>query len=122
MRLKSVLSFSLLIALCATSVRANTDDNDKKERTVKFEDLSPMDQAWLVEWNQIEQEMNVLIETLGGRFEHYVAEGNYTTDFYVYSNCPASRMDAHSTLRERSHEVGQDPMAADPFSAYAIPM
>ncbi len=113
MRLKSILSFGLLITLCVSSVRANTDEriwtfksgqklraaqqsynsesgdiilliNDTEERTVKFEDLSPIDQAWLVEWNQIEQEMNVLIETLGGRFEHYVAEGNYTTDFYVY--------------------------------------
>lgn len=67
--------------------------DDTEQRPVAFEDLSPIDQAWIVEWDQIEQEMNVLIDALGGRFEHYVAEGaEFTTDFYVYfpSNCTAT--------------------------------
>ena len=113
MRLKSILSFSLIITTCITSAWANTDErgwtfksgqklraaqlsydsetgaiilliNNKEERVIKFDDLSPIDQAWLVEWNQIEQEMDILIDTLGGHFEHYVAEGEFTTDFYVY--------------------------------------
>lgn len=113
MHLKSVLLFSLITTLCTTFVWANTDErvwtfksgqklraaqqsydsesgeiilliNDTEERMVKFEALSPIDQAWLVEWDQIEQEMDVLIDALGGRFEHYVAEGEFTTDFYVY--------------------------------------
>lgn len=58
------------------------DDTDL--HTVKFEDLSPIDKAWLIEWDQMEQEMDLLIDALGGRFEHYVAEGVFTTDFYVY--------------------------------------
>jgi predicted esterase len=58
--------------------------DDTEQRVVKFETLSPIDQAWLVEWDQIEQEMDILINHLGGRFEHYVAEGRFTTDFYVY--------------------------------------
>ncbi len=58
--------------------------NDTKECTIKFDDFSPIDRAWLIEWSQIEQEMNVLIDHLGGRFEHYVAEGAFTTDFFVY--------------------------------------
>ncbi len=113
MRLRQKILFSLIIALCAVSVWANTDErswtfksgqtlraaqqsydsktgeivllvDDKEERLIKFEDLSPIDQAWLVEWDQIEQEMDVLIDALGGRFEHYVAEGEFATDFYVY--------------------------------------
>ncbi len=113
MHLKLLLSLTLITTLCATAVMGNTDERvwtfksgeklraaqlsyddatgevvmlikDSEERTVKFDDLSPIDQAWLVEWSQIEQEMDVLIAALGGRFEHYVAEGEYTTDFYVY--------------------------------------
>jgi predicted esterase len=57
---------------------------DSEKSTIEFDELSPIDQAWLVEWSQIEQEMDVLIDALGGRFEHYVAEGEFTTDFYVY--------------------------------------
>lgn len=57
---------------------------DADIQTVKFSELSPIDQAWLIEWDQIEQEMNVLIAHLGGRFEHYVAEDTFTTDFYAY--------------------------------------
>ena len=58
---------------------------DTEQRPVSFDDLSPIDQAWIVEWDQIEQEMDVLIDALGGRFEHYAAEGDlFTTDFYVY--------------------------------------
>lgn len=113
MRLKSILSAGLPILFCITATWANTDErmwsfnsgeklraaqmsydsesgevilliNDEDQRTIKFNELSPIDQAWLVEWNQIEQEMDVLIDVLGGRFEHYVAEGEFTTDFYVY--------------------------------------
>lgn len=58
--------------------------DDADFRTVKFDDLSPIDKAWLIEWDQIEQEMDILINALGGRFEHYVAEGVFTTDLYVY--------------------------------------
>jgi hypothetical protein len=113
MSFKTILSFSLIMTLCVVSAWANTDErvwtfkssqtlraaqqsydsesgeivlliNDKEERLIKFEDLSPIDQAWLIEWNQIEQEMDILIDMLGGSFEHYVAEGEFTTDFYVY--------------------------------------
>ncbi len=113
MHLKSFLLLSLVMTLCATSIWGNTDErvwafksgqklraaqlsydsesgkiillvNDTEERVIKFNDLSPIDQAWLIEWNQIEQEMDVLIDVLGGRFEHYVAEKEFTTDFYVY--------------------------------------
>ncbi len=122
MHLKSIRTLSLAIILCVSSVWANTDErvwtfksgeklraaqlsydnesgeialliNDMEKRLVKFDDLSPIDRAWLVEWDQIEQEMDILIDTLGGRFEHYVAEGEYTTDFYVYypSTCKTNK-------------------------------
>lgn len=113
MRLKSIQPLILTLTLCITSVLANTDErvwtfksgqklraaqlsydsdsdevvfliNNTEKRSIQFGNLSPIDQAWLVEWNQIEQEMDVLIEYLGGQFEHYVAEGDFTTDFYVY--------------------------------------
>lgn len=113
MRLKTILSFSLIMILCITSVRANTDEriwtfksgeklraaqlsynresaeivlliNDEDVRTVQLDELSPIDQAWLIEWDQIEQEMDMLIGGLGGRFEHHVAEGEFSTDLYVY--------------------------------------
>tara|TARA_A100001015_G_C15009612_1_gene722348 strand:+ start:106 stop:1056 length:951 start_codon:yes stop_codon:yes gene_type:complete len=59
--------------------------DDKKEYKLQLDELSPIDQAWIVEWDQIEREMNVLIQTLGGKFEHYTAkEEKYSTDFYVY--------------------------------------
>lgn len=58
---------------------------DSKEKSIQFKDLSPIDQAWLIEWSQIEKEMDALIEHLGGRFEHYLVEGTeFTTDTYVY--------------------------------------
>lgn len=113
MRTKYILSLCLTIILCSSVVWANTDErvwtfksgqklraaqlsyntesgeivmvvNDKEMRSIKFSELSPIDQAWLVEWDQIDQEMDILLATLGGSFEHYVAEGEFTTDFYVY--------------------------------------
>lgn len=113
MRLKSILSLNLIISLCIISVFANTEERtwtlksgekiraaqlsydtesgevilligDKEQRSLQLNELSPIDQAWLVEWDQIEKEMDILIDVLGGRFEHYVAEGEFTTDFYVY--------------------------------------
>jgi len=59
--------------------------NNSEKRIVQFQDLSEENQRWLVEWLEVEKEMNLLMERLGGRFVHEVAEGEeYTTDFYVY--------------------------------------
>ncbi len=58
---------------------------NSEKRIVQFEDLSEENQRWLLEWLEVEKEMNLLMERLGGRFVHEVAEGEeYTTDFYVY--------------------------------------
>jgi surfactin synthase thioesterase subunit len=113
MRLRMILLLGIIMTLCVSSIWANTDErvwtfksgeklraaqlsynkesgdfilliNDEDARIFKFDDLSPIDQAWLVEWDQIEREMDVLIGSLGGRFEHYLAEGEFTTDIYVY--------------------------------------
>ncbi len=59
--------------------------HNSEKRIVQFEDLSEENQRWLLEWLEVEKEMNLLMERLGGRFVHEVAEGEaYTTDFYVY--------------------------------------
>lgn len=58
--------------------------NDSEKRIVRFEDLSEEDRIWLEEWLAVEKEMDLLVQRLGGRFVHEVAEGEYTTDFYVY--------------------------------------
>ncbi len=122
MKLQALLSIALISIFCARGVHANTDErtwtlrsgekiraaqlscdmetgevllliHDSEERIVRFDDLSPIDQAWLIEWSQIDQEMDVLIGAIGGRFEHYVAEGEFVTDFYAYlpSACETNR-------------------------------
>jgi poly(3-hydroxybutyrate) depolymerase len=58
--------------------------NADERRTVQFEDLSEEDRLWLKEWLAVEKEMDLLVQRLGGRFVHEVAEGVYTTDFYIY--------------------------------------
>jgi len=63
--------------------------NNNEKRTIQFNDLSPIDQAWLVEWSQVEQEMDAFIGALGGTFEHRVAKGDeFETDYFIYT--PAS--------------------------------
>lgn len=57
---------------------------DSEKRIIPILDLSEKDQQWLKGWAEIEKEMDLLVERLGGRFVHEVAEGKYTTDFYVY--------------------------------------
>lgn len=58
------------------------EDGEKREYRLK--DFSAVDQAWLTEWAQIAKELEVVLKTRTGTFEHYQAQGQYTTDFYVY--------------------------------------
>ncbi|MBN2684864.1 MAG: hypothetical protein JXR40_06255, partial [Pontiellaceae bacterium] len=114
MRLHIISLIALILAFFAQTVSANTDERewtfksgekiraaqlrydtetgevillieDSEEKSVQFEDLSPIDQAWLIEWDQIDKEMDALVKHLGGRFEHYLVEGEeFSTDTYLY--------------------------------------
>jgi len=58
--------------------------DDGKKREYKLKDFSEVDRAWLKEWAEIAEELEVIMKNSKGRFEHFQAQGRYTTDFYVY--------------------------------------
>jgi predicted esterase len=58
--------------------------DDIEERILSFDDFSPIDQAWLVEWDEFSLQLETKLNTMGGRFEHIATSGKYPTDLYVY--------------------------------------
>ena len=78
-------------ALRAELVRYDLEESSAHLRmpdgeSVSFsrEDFSVVDQAWLVEWAEFSSELDDALKNLAGSFQHYQAQGQYTTDFYVY--------------------------------------
>ncbi len=57
---------------------------DGKEFEMHEKLLSLTDQAWLREWTFIEDELKQKVEKLGGKTEHYVTQGKYPTDLFIY--------------------------------------
>lgn len=57
---------------------------DGKEFDMDEKKLSLIDQAWVKEWTFIEEELKKKLEKLGGKTEHYVTEGEYPTDLFIY--------------------------------------
>ena len=43
--------------------------DDIEERILLFDDFSPIDQAWLVEWDEFSLQLETKLNTMGGRFE-----------------------------------------------------
>lgn len=58
--------------------------DDADNRRFRFQDFSVIDQAWLVEWTEFEEQLNLQLEEMSGDFEHIVTTGAYPTDLYVY--------------------------------------
>jgi len=59
----------------------------KEDKTVlKFQrdDLSIADKAWILEWVEFKEEMEALVEKLGGKIERHVGTGGFTTEYSVY--------------------------------------
>lgn len=60
-------------------------DVNGNETSVAIDALSMIDQAWLKEWMEMNEELAAKAEELGGRFQRYEGKGEkYTTGFYVY--------------------------------------
>ena len=57
---------------------------DGGKREFKLADFSTVDRAWLTEWAQIADELELVMQNSKGAFEHYQSQGQYNTDFYVY--------------------------------------
>lgn len=60
-------------------------DVDGNETTVVIDTLTMIDQAWLKEWLEMNEELAERANKFGGRFVRYEGKGEkYTTGFYVY--------------------------------------
>lgn len=57
---------------------------DREDVTLNFDDFSPIDQAWLVEWDEFTLLLEDKLQQLGGTLEHKVTTGNYPTELYIY--------------------------------------
>ncbi|WP_269523005.1 hypothetical protein [Coraliomargarita parva] len=58
---------------------------------MKLADFSVLDQAWLVEWTRISDELMQMLDKMPGKFTAYQYAGELDThDFYVYEPSPAS--------------------------------
>jgi predicted esterase len=59
--------------------------NDTTDRDYTFADFGVIDQAWLAEWIELEDDLNALVRELGGKLEHLVTTGEQPTDLFVYT-------------------------------------
>lgn len=57
---------------------------DTESRTYRFDEFGVVDQAWLAEWLEIDEDMDAILKLLGGRLEHLTTVGTYPTDLFVY--------------------------------------
>jgi len=64
--------------------------NDVEDHQYTFEDFSMIDQAWLVEWIEFEEQLKLQLEEIGGDFEHLITSGSYPTELFVYYPSAAS--------------------------------
>lgn len=59
----------------------------KEDKTVlKFQrdDLSTVDKAWLLQWVEYKEEMEAIVQKLGGSIEKMTGTGKFTTEYSVY--------------------------------------
>jgi hypothetical protein len=57
---------------------------ERDEKVIRFDTLSPSDQAWVVEWVAFGQELDALLAKQGGEFLHFISQGVYPTGYHVY--------------------------------------
>ncbi len=65
---------------------------DTESRDHAFDEFGVMDQAWLTEWVELEDDLNALVGELGGKLSHLVTTGEQPTDLFVYE--PSSALAA----------------------------
>lgn len=58
--------------------------DDKHRVTKKIDQFSEVDIAWMYEWLNIQDELNVLNERVKGVVEHSVCKGKFETDLHCY--------------------------------------
>ena len=58
--------------------------DEKNERTFHKEDLSALDQQWLVEYSNMMENSQELLKSLGGSLISSETSGAYPTPFYIY--------------------------------------
>lgn len=58
---------------------------DEIETSYPIEEFSKPDAAWLIEWAEFSDELDELTESIDGEFQHYQSEGQYPSDYYVYT-------------------------------------
>ena len=57
---------------------------DERVVELAYDDLSILDRAWLLEWTEIAEEMQVKLEKMGGVLSVHRSKGNVSTDYWVY--------------------------------------
>lgn len=58
--------------------------HDVQDRIVSFSAFSSVDQAWLVEWQEVTEILASQIDDMGGEFIHKLTVGNQPTDLFIY--------------------------------------
>jgi hypothetical protein len=58
---------------------------EDETRTYSVDDFSPIDAAWLLEWAEFSQELDVLMKNMAGEFRHFQHQGAHPADCYVYT-------------------------------------
>lgn len=64
--------------------RVSLRREDKSLREVRRDELSAIDQAWLLEWVEYAEEQAALVEKLGGRVVRHDSTGRFPTGYSVY--------------------------------------
>ncbi|MEI6810023.1 MAG: hypothetical protein WCN95_15000 [bacterium] len=59
--------------------------NDVEKKTYSIKDFSAIDAAWLYEWAEVSEDLDEMLKTVKGEFNHYQYRGKSTNDFYVYT-------------------------------------
>ena len=78
-----------LAALASVDEEAKTatfskDGEVGTDFTLSIDSLSNIDRAWVEEWLFVTKELEEKAASLGGTHEHFLTEGKYPTDLFVY--------------------------------------
>jgi predicted esterase len=57
---------------------------NQKELHLDYDALSAFDRAWLLEWVEFGEEMQAMLEKLGGKLTRHTSTGKYATEYSVY--------------------------------------
>jgi predicted esterase len=57
---------------------------DKTELKIDKTTLSPLDEAWLLQWVEFTEQTQALMEKLGGKLERKASTGQFPTEYSVY--------------------------------------